>query len=47
MAAPPGGAGKRPTAAAVELLKKNPTPQARKQYDAVFGAGAAAQALGG
>lgn len=46
-AAPSGGAGKRPTAAAVELLKKNPTPQAREQYDAVFGAGAAAQALGG
>jgi len=37
-AAPPTGA--------VQMLRKNPTPAERKLFDAVFGAGAAAKALG-
>jgi hypothetical protein len=39
-----GGGGAPPQA--VQLLKKNPTPQTRKQFDQVFGQGAAAKVLG-
>jgi hypothetical protein len=35
-----------PPPAAVADLKANPTPQAREQFDAIFGPGAAARALG-
>jgi hypothetical protein len=46
-----GAAGAKPVngfpAQAVEMLKSKPTPEARKQFDEVFGAGASARALGG
>jgi len=35
-----------PPTAAVQMLRKNPTPAERKLFDSVFGAGAAAKALG-
>jgi hypothetical protein len=34
-----------PPPEAVKMLKDNPTPQARQQFDSIFGAGAAAKAL--
>lgn len=46
---PSGGNQSNPIApppAAVADLKANPTPQAREQFDAIFGPGAAARALG-
>jgi hypothetical protein len=36
-----------PPPAAIQMLRKNPTPAERKMFDSVFGAGAAAKALGG
>lgn len=46
-----GATGAKPVngfpAPAVELLRAKPTPEARKQFDDVFGVGAAARALGG
>lgn len=47
--APPAApaTAKPPPNAAVALLKREPTPQRRQQFDAVFGAGAAAKYLGG
>ena len=44
-AAAPAAAAAPPTAA-VQMLRKNPTPAERKLFDSVFGAGAAAKALG-
>jgi hypothetical protein len=44
-AAPAAPAAAPPTAA-VQMLRKNPTPAERKLFDSVFGAGAAAKALG-
>jgi hypothetical protein len=36
-----------PPIAAIQMLRKNPTPAERKMFDSVFGVGAAAKALGG
>ena len=36
-----------PPTAAIQMLRKNPTPTERKLFDSIFGAGAAAKALGG
>jgi len=36
-----------PPSAAIQMLRKNPTPAERKLFDSVFGAGAAAKALEG
>lgn len=41
------GGGTQPPAPAVEMLRGNPTPTARQQFDQVFGAGAAERVLGG
>jgi hypothetical protein len=35
-----------PPTAAIQMLRKNPTPTERKLFDSIFGAGAAAKALG-
>jgi len=46
----PGGGstrGQAPPAGAVEQLQANPSPEMRRFFDATFGAGAAARALGG
>ena len=46
----PGGApqgGRAAPAQAVAMLKSDPSPDARREFDEVFGAGAAARALGG
>jgi len=45
-APPPTTSATAPPAAAVQMLRKNPTPAERKLFDSVFGAGAAAKALG-
>lgn len=44
---PPPTTSAAPPTAAVQMLRKNPTPAERKLFDSVFGAGAAAKALGG
>jgi hypothetical protein len=44
---PPPTTSAAPPTAAVQMLRKNPTPAERKMFDSVFGAGAAAKALGG
>jgi len=46
-AAAPTASAAAPPTAAVQMLRKNPTPAERKMFDSVFGAGAAAKALGG
>ena len=43
----PPTAAAAPPPAAIQMLRKNPTPAERKMFDSVFGAGAAAKALGG
>jgi len=43
---PPTTSATAPPIAAVQMLRKNPTPAERKLFDSVFGAGAAAKALG-
>jgi hypothetical protein len=45
-AAPPVASAAAPPSAAIQMLRKNPTPAERKMFDSVFGAGAAAKALG-
>jgi len=42
----PTASAAAPPTAAVQMLRKNPTPAERKLFDSVFGAGAAAKALG-
>lgn len=44
---PPAAGGTQPPSPAVELLRSNPSPTARQQFDQVFGAGAADRILGG
>ena len=43
----PTASAAAPPTAAVQMLRKNPTPAERKLFDSVFGAGAAAKALEG
>ena len=39
--------GNAPPFAAIQMLRKNPTPAERKMFDSIFGAGAATKALEG
>jgi hypothetical protein len=43
---PPAAPVKAPPKAAVQQLKNMDTPETRKQFDAIFGPGAAQRALG-